>query len=204
MSSKIKTSFTVAQPIERVWTQLTDLEAVLNCVPNIRITRQLTPEKYEVEAAVDLSFVESTYIGEIAITSKDQKQQQINIDGQGKDPNRQESAKISVDSQLSPQPEGTHIDIDLRINIIDKPAAFNEQHVDYATGQLLQAFAKNFKQLFDESEEPSARTNKNPVENFSDVDAVNTATDEPPAQLIDNPSAKKDKSLLRRITSFFK
>ncbi|HKK77156.1 MAG TPA: SRPBCC domain-containing protein [Saprospiraceae bacterium] len=203
MSSKVKTSFTISQPIERVWDKFTDLPTIVKSTPGVRIIRQLSPKKYEVEAQTDLSFVESTYVGEIGLTDKDQEQYKISFAGQGKDLKRQDEAELTVDSQLSPRPEGTDIDISMRINIIDKPAAYNEQHIDYAAGQLLQTFAENFEQLFDSEEEVTSTSRQTSSKTFSDVNVMNTATDEPPATLMEPKTGPNEKSLLKRIAQFF-
>jgi carbon monoxide dehydrogenase subunit G len=203
MSSKTKTSFTIEQPIDQVWEQITDLASSLYCVPHLRVIRPLDTQQYEAEAKANLSFVQSKYLGKIGIEHTDRNNYQLTLRGEGEDPRRKDKAAVQVDCQLSPRGAETSINTNMRVDIMNKPAAYNEQHVNYAVGQLLQAFAKNFEQSFPEKKRTETPPNQDTLETFARVNAINTATDAPPAELINNHAKAGEKSLLQRIAQFF-
>ncbi|MGE0735659.1 MAG: CoxG family protein [Alphaproteobacteria bacterium] len=67
---KIEESFTVAAPIDKVWTVITDPEKVAPCIPGCQGVEVLGPNKYRSRIRVGLGPINTTFAVEIELTEQ--------------------------------------------------------------------------------------------------------------------------------------
>lgn len=67
---KIEESFTVAAPIEKVWTVITDPQKVAPCIPGCQGVEELGPNKYKSRIKVGLGPINTTFAVEIELTEQ--------------------------------------------------------------------------------------------------------------------------------------
>lgn len=67
MKTTIEKTFTVRQPLEKVWTYLSDPAKVVPCVPGAQLTEQLDERHYRGTVTLKVGPVSASYKGEITM-----------------------------------------------------------------------------------------------------------------------------------------
>ena len=63
-------AFSVAAPIDAVWTTITDIERVAPCVPNTRVTGSAGRDSYAIEITAAVALFEITAAGSITLAER--------------------------------------------------------------------------------------------------------------------------------------
>ena len=64
-------SFSVAAPIDAVWAAMTDIERIVPCVPNARVTGRAGADGYDVEVTIAVGPLETTAECRITLVERD-------------------------------------------------------------------------------------------------------------------------------------
>lgn len=67
---KIEETFSVAAPIEKVWTVITDPQKVAPCIPGCQGAEEIGPNKYRSRIKVGLGPINTTFAVEIELTEQ--------------------------------------------------------------------------------------------------------------------------------------
>lgn len=68
---RLEGTYTFDAPVERVWSVLTDVEALRRCTPGLTELRPAGEDRYEVTIAIGIAAVKGTYAGTMALRDKE-------------------------------------------------------------------------------------------------------------------------------------
>jgi carbon monoxide dehydrogenase subunit G len=145
MNTSITKSFLVAQPIDAVWTNLTDPEKVVVCVPGAKLTEKIDENNYKGE--VDLKFgpVKASYGGLITFVERDKATRKMELKGAGTDNKGKGGADMVMKGTLTEKDGGTNVDVTMDISITGMLAQFGSRMIQDVSNQVFDQFVSNFK-----------------------------------------------------------
>ena len=100
MAMQIEKTFQVKEPIEKVWSLLSDPRKVATCVPGAKITEQVDEKTYKGAISVKVGPSVTDYKGELQIVRLDAQNHEIEILGKGQDVRGRGSASMKMTGKL--------------------------------------------------------------------------------------------------------
>src|SRR6202044_1339133 len=148
MAIELDNSFTVPVPPEQAWDVLLDVERIAPCMPGATVT-SVEGDQIEGQVKVKLGPLSLTYKGTAKFTDKDQANQTITIEANGKEARGAGTASATVQADLSPaDAEGsTLVSIHTLLNVTGRPAQFGRSLLPEVSGKLIAQFAANLEAL---------------------------------------------------------
>jgi carbon monoxide dehydrogenase subunit G len=158
MAIRIEKSFRVKEPIEKVWSLLSDPKRVATCVPGAKITEQVDEKTYKGAISVKVGPSATDYKGELQIVSFDEKNREIGILGKGQDIRGRGSASMKMTGKLrSLEDGGTEVTSNSEINVVGILAQMGSRVINEVSNIMFAQFIKNFEaQLQQTEDEPAA------------------------------------------------
>ena len=101
MALRIGKTFQVNQPIEKVWSLLSDPAQVASCVPGAQITEKVDDKTYKGSISVKVGPSLTDYKGEVQILRLDPQHHEIEIQGKGQDVRGRGSASMTMTGKLA-------------------------------------------------------------------------------------------------------
>src|SRR6266852_71155 len=102
MAVRIKKTFQVNEPVEKVWTFLSDPLKVGVCVPGALITEQVDERTYKGAIKDKVAPSVTDFTGEVQILRLDEQAHEIEILGKGQDVKGKGSASMKRTGKLRP------------------------------------------------------------------------------------------------------
>ena len=119
MALKIEKSFQVKEPLEKVWSFLSDPRKVALCVPGAQITEQVDDKNYKGAISVKVGPSVTDYKGEVQIVRMDPQNYEIEILGKGQDVRGRGSASMKMPGKLrSLEDGGTEVTSISELNVV--------------------------------------------------------------------------------------
>jgi uncharacterized protein len=145
MNTSINKTFHVAQPIDAVWTNLTDPEKVVVCVPGAVLTEKIDDNNYK--GGVDLKFgpVKAGYGGLITFVERNIATRTMELKGAGTDNKGKGGADMVMKGILNEKDGGTEVNVTMDISITGMLAQFGSRMIQDVSNQVFDQFVKNFK-----------------------------------------------------------
>ena len=134
-------TFTVPSSPQRTWELLTDLEEVGGCFPGAKVT-SADEEKFEGEVKVKLGPIAVTYQGKGRFLERDDEAHHAKIEGVGRGLRGLGNATAIATMDLSPDGEGTKVDVVTDLSITGKPAQFGRGVMQTVSDKLLGQFVQ--------------------------------------------------------------
>ena len=134
-------TFTVPASPQRTWELLTDLEEVGGCFPGAKVT-SADEEKFEGEVKVKLGPIAVTYQGKGRFLERDDEAHHAKIEGVGRGLRGLGNATAIATLDLSPDGEGTKVDVVTDLSITGKPAQFGRGVMQTVSDKLLGQFVQ--------------------------------------------------------------
>lgn len=158
MAIEIKKSFQVKEPIEKVWSLLSDPKRVATCVPGAKITEEVDEKTYKGAISVKVGPSVTDYRGELQIVRLDQENHEIEILGKGQDVRGRGSASMKMTGKLRLLEDGgTEITSISEVNVIGILAQMGSRVINEVSNIMFAQFMKNFEaQLQQPADEPAA------------------------------------------------
>lgn len=132
-------SFTVPASPEKTWALLTDLHHVGSCFPGATVT-EATDEEFSGTVKVKLGPIAMVYSGSGSFVTRDDTSHKAVIEARGKDKRGNGTAGASVNLSLTPDGEGTTVDVKTDLSITGKPAQFGRGVMQDVSDKLLRQF----------------------------------------------------------------
>ena len=140
-------SFTVAKPIDEVWSTMTDLERVIPAVPGAEILEKTGDDAVKAAVKIRLGSMSMDYSGPAEIVEKDDTAHRALMTAQAKEAGGQGNADAKVTMELSEQGEGTEVSLHSVINVTGKAAQMGEGVISAVTEGMIKEFSGNLAEL---------------------------------------------------------
>jgi len=140
-------SFTVAKPIDEVWSTMTDLERVIPAVPGAEILEKTGDDAVKAAVKIKLGSMSMNYSGPAEIVEKDDAAHRALMTAQAKEAGGQGNADAKVTMELSEQGEGTEVSLHSVINVTGKAAQMGEGVISAVTEGMIKEFSGNLAEL---------------------------------------------------------
>ena len=159
MGQKIEKTFSVKEPLDRVWDFLSDPRKVATCVPGAQITEQLDDKNYKGTISVKVGPSVTDYRGEVQIARLDAQNHEIEILGKGQDVRGRGSASMKMTGQLRALPDGgTDVISVSEINVVGILAQMGGRIITEVSNIMFAEFTKRFQERLQQSSEAPAET----------------------------------------------
>jgi carbon monoxide dehydrogenase subunit G len=160
MKTKIDRTFMVEEPIEKVWSFLSDPEKVVTCVPGAQITEKVDDKNYKGQVSMKFGPVSTKYNGEITIEELNVENYNMILKGKGLDAKGKGSADMEMTGTLTEKDSGTEVKYSMEVSVTGMLAQFGSRLITDVSNQLTNQFINSFKQkLSGEEGEASAGGN---------------------------------------------
>lgn len=159
MGQKIEKTFSVKEPLDRVWDLLSDPRKVAMCVPGAQITEQVDDKNYKGAISVKVGPSVTDYRGEVQIVRLDTQNHEIEILGKGQDVRGRGSASMKMTGKLRALPDGgTEVSSVSEINVVGILAQMGGRIITEVSNIMFGEFIKRFQERLRQPSEGSSET----------------------------------------------
>ena len=146
MALRIEKTFQVDQPIEKVWSFLSDPTKVASCVPGAQITEKIDDKTYKGSISVKVGPSVTDYKGEVHIRRLDAQNYEIEIQGKGQDVRGRGSASMTMTGKLATlDGRATQVTSTSEVNVVGILAQMGSRVISEVSNIMFQEFMKNFQ-----------------------------------------------------------
>ncbi|MEM9034813.1 MAG: SRPBCC family protein [Actinomycetota bacterium] len=136
---ELTNEFRVGVPVERAWEILTDVELIAPCLPGAQLT-EIDGDEYKGQVKVKVGPITAQYKGTATFVEKDDTNYKAVLDGSGRDTRGQGNASAQVVAQLTPDGDGTKVDVTTELKVTGKVAQFGRGVMADVSTKLLEQF----------------------------------------------------------------
>jgi uncharacterized protein len=145
MQVTLNNSFTVQQPIDKVWAFLSDLNKVAPCLPGAEITEAVDAKNFRGVMKMKLGPFTTQFQGEVIVEQLDNAAHEIRMVGKGKDAQGTGSASMTIKGKLTSQPDGsTRMDAESDLVVSGKLAQFGARMIEDVSKSMFTKFTDAF------------------------------------------------------------
>jgi uncharacterized protein len=164
MGQKIEKTFSVQEPLDKVWSFLSDPTKVAACVPGAHITEKVDDKTYKGAISVKVGPTVTDYEGEVQIVRLDSRNHEIEILGKGQDVRGRGSASMKMTGKLRTLPNGnTEVNSVSEISVVGILAQMGGRVIAEVSNIMFGEFAKNFQARLQEPDAPAETTPAKPI-----------------------------------------
>ena len=145
MNTSINKTFHVEQPIDAVWTNLTDPEKVVVCVPGASLIEKVDQNNYKGQVELKFGPVKTGYAGLITFVERDAASHHMILKGSGTDNKGKGGADMKMDGVLNEKDGGTEVNVTMDVSITGMLAQFGSRMINDVSNQVFDQFIANFK-----------------------------------------------------------
>jgi len=167
---RIEKTFQVSEPIEKVWSLLSDPAKVASCVPGAQITEKIDEKTYKGSISVKVGPSVTDYKGEVQILRLDSQNHAIEIQGKGQDVRGRGSASMTMTGKLTSLDNGaTQVISTSEVNVVGILAQMGSRVITEVSNIMFDKFSQNFQALLQQQPsgqpaEATAEVKPEPVE----------------------------------------
>ena len=136
---ELTNEFRVGVPVDRAWEVLTDVELIAPCLPGAQLT-EIDGETYHGQVKVKVGPITAQYKGSAHFIEKDDVNHKAVLDGTGRDTRGQGNASAIITAQLTPDGDGTKVDVTTELKVTGKVAQFGRGVLADVSAKLLDQF----------------------------------------------------------------
>ncbi|HUK22996.1 MAG TPA: SRPBCC family protein [Terriglobales bacterium] len=153
MAQRIEKTFEVKEPVEKVWSFLSDPRKVATCVPGAQITEQVDEKTYKGTIKVKVGPSVTDYKGEVQIERLDPQNHEIEILGKGSDVRGRGSASMKMTGKLRALPDGgTEVTSVSEITVVGILAQMGSRVITEVSNIMFGEFTRNFQAALEGTE----------------------------------------------------
>jgi len=150
MTTSINKTFTVEHPIDEVWSNLTDPNKIVNCVPGAALTEQVDENNFKGKVQLKFGPVKAGYDGLITFTERNVATKKMSLKGMGVDDKGKGNAEMKMNGSLTGKtPDSTEVNVSMEISIIGMLAQFGSRLITDVSNNVFDQFVNNFKAQLD-------------------------------------------------------
>jgi hypothetical protein len=145
---KIENSFRVDLPVDRTWATLLDIPGIVTCMPGAELLGVDDDRSYRGQVRVKLGPVAVAFKGRAQLAEVDEARHQVRAKASGMEEKGRGSAQADVSFRLSPDGEGTRVDVETNLTLAGAVAQYGRaQGVIADVAQVMvDQFARNLGQ----------------------------------------------------------
>ncbi len=156
MQIKLEDSFTIDEPIDKVWAFLSDPQQVAPCLPGAEILEVVSDTEYKGAVKLKLGPFSAQFKGEVVIEHMDPATHEIRMVGKGKDARGTGSATMVITGKLDALPGGgTEMISQSEITINGKMAQFGSRMIQDVSKSMFRQFTETFAARLKGGEAPA-------------------------------------------------
>jgi carbon monoxide dehydrogenase subunit G len=156
LALRIEKTFQVNEPIEKVWSLLSDPAKVASCVPGAQITEKVDDKTYKGSISVKVGPSLTDYKGEVQILRLDPQNHEIEIQGKGQDVRGRGSASMTMTGKLAALDSGaTQVTSISEVNVIGILAQMGSRVITEVSNIMFDKFSQNFQALLQQTADQS-------------------------------------------------
>src|SRR5215472_9313195 len=146
MQVKIEKKFEVKEPVEKVWSLLSDPTKVVASVPGAKITEKVDDRNYKGSISVKVGPAVTDYKGEVHILNMDSDAYQMEIEGKGQDVRGKGSASMKMSGELKALPDGsTEVITSSEVSVVGLLAQFGGRMINDVSNKIFEEFTRSFR-----------------------------------------------------------
>ena len=146
MAIQIEKTFQVEEPVDQVWSLLSDPRRVAGCVPGAKITEQVDEKTYKGTISVKVGPSATDYKGELQIVRLDSANHEIEIAGKGQDVKGRGSASMKMTGKARALDSGgTEVTSISEVNVVGILAQMGARVIQEVSNVIFAQFVKNFQ-----------------------------------------------------------
>lgn len=150
MAMRFEHEFTVPVPVEQAWATLLDVERVAPCLPGATLDIVETDE-FTGRMKVKVGPITVTYRGTARFEDVDKDNYSLTIKASGREARGSGTADATIAAVLTPAEGETKVQVVTTFNVTGRPAQFGRGVMAEVGGKLIERFAANLAQLFQEA-----------------------------------------------------
>jgi carbon monoxide dehydrogenase subunit G len=139
---QLENSFTVPATPEVAWGVLLDVERVAPCMPGATLTSH-EGDNFAGTVKVKVGPISMTYKGTAAFVDRDDAARTVKIDAKGKETRGAGTANATITCTLTPEGEGTRVDVLTDLAITGKPAQFGRGVIGEVAAKVITQFSES-------------------------------------------------------------
>jgi len=168
---RIEKTFQVKEPLDKVWSFLSDPRKVAVCVPGAQITEQVDEKTYKGAISVKVGPSVTDYKGEVTIVRLDPQNHEIEILGKGQDVRGRGSASMKMTGKLRALDNGgTEVTSISELNVVGILAQMGSRVITEVSNIMFAEFTRNFETRLEglgNASAPAAETTAKPISAIS-------------------------------------
>jgi uncharacterized protein len=146
MAMQIEKTFQVEEPVDQVWSLLSDPRRVATCVPGAKLTDQVDEKTFNGTISVKVGPSATDYKGELQIVRLDSQNHEIEIVGKGQDVRGRGSASMKMTGKArSLENGGTEVTSVSEVNVVGILAQMGSRVIQEVSNIVFAEFIKNFQ-----------------------------------------------------------
>ena len=145
MKTTIEKEFLLEEPLEKVWSHVSDPTKIVECVPGAALTEKVDDKHYKGTVTTSFGPVKASYNGTIEILEMDHNQHQMILNGKGVDSKGKGSAEMTMNSLVTEADGQTQVKFSMEVTITGMLAQFGSRLIKDVSDQILNQFIANFK-----------------------------------------------------------
>ena len=171
MALRIEKTFQVKEPLDKVWSFLSDPRKVAVCVPGAQITEQVDEKTYKGAISVKVGPSVTDYKGEVTIVRLDPQNHEIEILGKGQDVRGRGSASMKMTGKLRALDDGgTEVTSISELNVVGILAQMGSRVITEVSNIMFAEFTRNFQTQLEglaTASQPAAEATTKPISAIS-------------------------------------
>jgi carbon monoxide dehydrogenase subunit G len=142
MATRIEERFTVKASPEAVWAFLIDPRRVVTCLPGAELTEVVDERTFDGAVKVKVGPVTVGYKGRVRLVELDRAAWRVRMDGEGRESGGAGSARMSMESRLTPGPGGvTEVVVVSDVDVVGRLVQLGRGMIEQVSHQVFLQFA---------------------------------------------------------------
>lgn len=152
----IRNNFSVAEPLDKVWTFFNDVPQVAACLPGAELTDDLGDDNYRGRVSVRMGPVKMQFGGTARIVERDEPGKRLVVDAAGAEEHGRGQASMLVTATLHPAARGTDVEVVQDLQLSGAAAQYGRGMISDVTSVLMRDFATNLQRRIGAAERGGA------------------------------------------------
>jgi uncharacterized protein len=152
----IENEFAVAQPVDRLWAFLLDVERIAPCMPGAELTETVDDHTWKGKVSMKFGPIALSFSGTVTMDERDDEARRVVLSAKGMEKTGKGAATARVTSWVEPAADGSVVKMQSDITLSGTVAQLSRGLIPEVSKKLTQEFADCLQQTI--SSTPTAAT----------------------------------------------